>query len=88
MFKSIHDPYNANYKRTDPKELDRRLENLSDCLEGFYFLNQNLPQLEKQAKRFDINRVCRNQLEDVKKFAAATDLKYENVIDNNLSQNN
>jgi len=87
MYRSIHDPYKSHYDRTDPQELDHRLYNLRFCIDNYFVLHNDIYELEKQAKRFDINRVCRNEVQDIKKFASETGLRYENVFQS-LPQNN
>ena len=79
MYRSIHDPYKANYNKTDPQELNHRLENLRICIDNYFEIHYDIYDLEKQAKRFDINRICRTEVQDLKKFALETGLRYENV---------
>lgn len=79
MYRSKFDPYEAHEDRTDSKELDHRLGNLKNCLDSYFIQYNDIYHLEKQAKRFDINRVCRTELEALKSFAAKTGLRYENV---------
>lgn len=79
MYSSIHDPYRSHYDRTDPKELDHRLFNLRNCIDNYFTIHYDIYDLEKQAKRFDINRVCRTEVQDLKKFALETGLRYENI---------
>ena len=79
MYSSIHDPYKAHVGKTDSKELDHRLQNLKLCLDNYFILYNDIYELEKQAKRFDINRVCQREVQDLKKFAQETGLRYENV---------
>ena len=79
MYRSIHDPYKSHNDRTDPQELDHRLDNLRICIDNYFKIHYDIYDLEKQAKRFDINRVCRTEVQDLKKFALETGLRYENV---------
>jgi hypothetical protein len=87
MYKSIHDPYRSHYDRTDSRELDHRLENLRLCNANYFTIHYDIYDLEMQAKRFDINRVCRTEVEDLKKFALETGLRYENVYQSLPTQN-
>jgi len=42
-------------------------------------MHTDIINLEKEAKRFDINRVCKSEVQALRNFANETGLKYENV---------
>ncbi len=79
MYQSKFDPYRAHEGRTDPIELDNRIYNLKHCIDSYFFLHNNIYELEKEAKRFDINRVCKTEVLALKNFASQTSLRFENV---------
>jgi len=88
MYRSINDPYKAHYNKTDPQELNHRLYNLRTCIDKYFEIHHDIYDLEKQAKRFDINRVCRTEVEDLRKFSLETGLRYENVYDSHPINSN
>ena len=79
MYRSSLDPYKAKEGKTDPIELDNRIYNLKYCVENYFNMHTNIYELEKEAKRFDINRVCKTEVVALKNFANQTGLRYENV---------
>ena len=79
MYKSTFDPYKAHEDRTDPIELDNRIYNLQFCMKNYYDMHNDIYKLENEAKRFDINRVCKTEVVALKNFAIKTGLRYENV---------
>lgn len=79
MYRSTLDPYKAKEGRTDPVELDNRIYNLRNCIGNYFDMHNNIIELEKEAKRFDINRVCKNEVQALRNFANQTGLRYENV---------
>ena len=79
MYKNTLDPYKAHEGKIDPIELDNRIYNLKYCMDNYFDMHTTIFKLEKQAKRFDINRVCKAEVVALKTFAKETGLRYENV---------
>lgn len=71
--------YKLDLKSTDPEEFHNRLNNYLNCAVAFFELHNTSYGLKQMVQKFDVNRYCVSELNELKLFAKKTDLKYDSV---------